>query len=89
VELEVDPDFCPGTSCQERLSSWLALFQPGDTLLALALVIGIIVVDDAIVDVENITRHTGNLPAAISATSEIGLIYSRNVDNRGGFSLWL
>ena len=46
------------------------------TLLALALVIGIIV-DDAIVDVENITRHIedGETPrqAAISATSEIGL----------------
>lgn len=46
------------------------------TLLALALVIGIIV-DDAIVDVENITRHIedGEPPrhAAISATSEIGL----------------
>ena len=46
------------------------------TLLALALTIGIIV-DDAIVDVENITRHLedGEPPrqAAISATSEIGL----------------
>ncbi len=46
------------------------------TLLALALVIGIIV-DDAIVDVENITRHLeeGEPPreAAIHATNEIGL----------------
>ncbi len=46
------------------------------TLLALALVIGS-VVDDAIVDVENISRHmdTGETPrqAALSATSEVGL----------------
>ena len=46
------------------------------TLLALALVIGIII-DDAIVDVENISRHIdgGESPkqAAHSATSEIGL----------------
>jgi multidrug efflux pump subunit AcrB len=46
------------------------------TLLALALVIGIIV-DDAIVDVENIQRHIdrGDPPhvAAIAATDEIGL----------------
>lgn len=46
------------------------------TLLALALVIGIIV-DDAIVDVENISRHleAGEPPkqAAIAATNEIGL----------------
>jgi multidrug efflux pump subunit AcrB len=46
------------------------------TLLALALVIGIIV-DDAIVDVENIARHVdlGESPrrAAIEATDEIGL----------------
>ena len=46
------------------------------TLLALALVIGIII-DDAIVDVENISRHIdqGQSPkqAAHSATSEIGL----------------
>ncbi len=46
------------------------------TLLALALVIGIIV-DDAIVDVENIVRHieNGESPrhAAISATNEIGM----------------
>ncbi len=46
------------------------------TLLALALVIGIIV-DDAIVDVENIARHIeeGEPPAeaAVSATDEIGL----------------
>lgn len=46
------------------------------TLLALALVVGIIV-DDAIVDVENIQRHIdrGDPPAvaAISATDEIGL----------------
>lgn len=46
------------------------------TLLALAMVIGSIV-DDAIVDVENISRHleNGESPrqAAISATNEIGL----------------
>ncbi|MGA7933215.1 MAG: efflux RND transporter permease subunit [Kovacikia sp.] len=46
------------------------------TLLALALVIGIIV-DDAIVDVENISRHLeeGSPPkqAALEATNEIGL----------------
>ena len=46
------------------------------TLLALALVVGIIV-DDAIVDVENISRHIdrGESPyqAAVNATSEIGL----------------
>ncbi len=46
------------------------------TLLALALVIGIIV-DDAIVDVENIVRHLeqGKHPrqAALAATNEIGL----------------
>jgi multidrug efflux pump subunit AcrB len=46
------------------------------TLLALALVVGIIV-DDAIVDVENIARHIemGKSPriAAIEATDEIGL----------------
>lgn len=46
------------------------------TLLALALVIGIII-DDAIVDVENIARHLeeGEPPfeAAVSATNEIGL----------------
>jgi multidrug efflux pump subunit AcrB len=46
------------------------------TLLALALVVGIIV-DDAIVDVENIARHleTGETArqAAITATNEIGL----------------
>ncbi|HEY9907222.1 MAG TPA: efflux RND transporter permease subunit [Thermosynechococcaceae cyanobacterium] len=49
------------------------------TLLALALVIGIIV-DDAIVDVENISRHleAGEPPkqAAIAATDEIGLTVS-------------
>ena len=49
------------------------------TLLALALVIGIIV-DDAIVEVENITRHieAGETPrqAAILATREIGLTVS-------------
>lgn len=49
------------------------------TLLALALVIGIIV-DDAIVDVENISRHIENgeppRQAAISATNEIGLTVS-------------
>ncbi|HAC64530.1 MAG TPA: cation transporter, partial [Cyanothece sp. UBA12306] len=46
------------------------------TLLALALVIGIIV-DDAIVDVENIARHINNgespKQAAIKGTDEIGL----------------
>ncbi len=46
------------------------------TLLALALIVGIIV-DDAIVDVENIARHleAGESPrqAAIAATGEIGL----------------
>jgi multidrug efflux pump subunit AcrB len=46
------------------------------TLLALALVIGIII-DDAIVDVENIMRHVenGKQPrhAALAATNEIGL----------------
>lgn len=46
------------------------------TLLALALVIGSII-DDAIVDVENITRHieNGETPrnAALNATKEIGL----------------
>ena len=49
------------------------------TLLALALVIGIIV-DDAIVEVENITRHleSGNSPreAAEMATKEIGFTVS-------------
>ena len=49
------------------------------TLLALALVIGIIV-DDAIVDVENITRHIdqGESPreAAIASTNEIGVTVS-------------
>ncbi|MGH2416451.1 MAG: efflux RND transporter permease subunit, partial [Microcystaceae cyanobacterium] len=49
------------------------------TLLALALVIGI-VVDDAIVDVENISRHIdqGETPkqAAIRGTNEIGLAVS-------------
>ena len=46
------------------------------TLLALALVIGIII-DDAIVDVENIIRHIENgeppKKAALAATNEIGL----------------
>ena len=46
------------------------------TLLALALVIGIII-DDAIVDVENIIRHIENgeppKQAALAATNEIGL----------------
>lgn len=46
------------------------------TLLAIALVVGIIV-DDAIVDVENISRHLdlGESPreAALSATDEVGL----------------
>ncbi|HEY9296138.1 MAG TPA: efflux RND transporter permease subunit, partial [Phormidium sp.] len=46
------------------------------TLLALALVIGSII-DDAIVDVENITRHVENdespRTAALNATKEIGL----------------
>ncbi|MDY6781694.1 MAG: efflux RND transporter permease subunit, partial [Cyanobacteriota bacterium] len=49
------------------------------TLLALALTIGIIV-DDAIVDVENITRHIegGDTPkqAAIKGTDELGLTVS-------------
>lgn len=49
------------------------------TLLALVLVIGIIV-DDAIVDVENIIRHIENgeppRKAAIAATDEIGLTVS-------------
>ncbi|MBD2578082.1 efflux RND transporter permease subunit [Oscillatoria sp. FACHB-1406] len=49
------------------------------TLLALALVIGIIV-DDAIVDVENISRHieAGDAPkqAALKGTDEIGLAVS-------------
>ncbi|MDJ1183519.1 efflux RND transporter permease subunit [Roseofilum casamattae] len=49
------------------------------TLLALALVIGIIV-DDAIVEVENIARHLelgkSPLKAAIAATNEIGLTVS-------------
>ena len=49
------------------------------TLLALALVIGIIV-DDAIVEIENITRHIdlGASPrqAALAATQEIGLTVS-------------
>jgi multidrug efflux pump subunit AcrB len=49
------------------------------TLLALALVIGIIV-DDAIVEVENIIRHVelgkSPLKAAIAATNEIGLTVS-------------
>ena len=49
------------------------------TLLAIALVIGIIV-DDAIVEIENIARHieAGETPrqAAILATSEIGLTVS-------------
>jgi len=46
------------------------------TLLALALVIGIII-DDAIVDIENIARHLPSAPdartAALRATDEIGL----------------
>jgi multidrug efflux pump subunit AcrB len=49
------------------------------TLLALALVVGIII-DDAIVEVENITRHieAGQTPlqAALTATREIGLTVS-------------
>ncbi|NET65091.1 MAG: efflux RND transporter permease subunit [Moorea sp. SIO1G6] len=49
------------------------------TLLALALVIGIII-DDAIVEVENISRHleAGKSPrqAALAATNEIGLTVS-------------
>ncbi|MFL5507647.1 MAG: efflux RND transporter permease subunit [Gemmatimonadales bacterium] len=56
---------------------WLARFNLETiTMLALALVIGIIV-DDAIVDVENIARHIdhGASPqvAALEATDEIGL----------------
>jgi multidrug efflux pump subunit AcrB len=56
--------------------AWAGFALETITLLALALVIGIIV-DDAIVDVENIARHLedGEPPeqAAISATNEIGL----------------
>ena len=80
MELESNVDFCLSHShfvarhlychgvCGFRLETI--------TLLALALVIGIIV-DDAIVDVENIARHieAGEPPkqAAIQATNEIGL----------------
>jgi multidrug efflux pump subunit AcrB len=56
--------------------AWAGFALETITLLALALVIGIIV-DDAIVDVENIARHLeeGEPPeqAAIAATNEIGL----------------
>lgn len=56
--------------------AWFGFNLETITLLALALVIGSIV-DDAIVDVENISRHleTGESPrqAAILATNEIGL----------------
>ncbi|MBC7879782.1 MAG: efflux RND transporter permease subunit [Anaerolineae bacterium] len=56
--------------------AWAGFKLETITLLALALVIGIIV-DDAIVDVENIARHLedGEPPeqAAIHATNEIGL----------------
>ena len=56
---------------------WLARFNLETiTMLALALVIGIIV-DDAIVDVENIARHIDRCAsppvAALEATDEIGL----------------
>ncbi len=56
--------------------AWFGFNLETITLLALALVIGIII-DDAIVDVENIIRHVehGEKPrqAALAATDEIGL----------------
>ena len=59
--------------------AWFGFNLETITLLALALVIGIIV-DDAIVDVENITRHIdqGESPreAAIASTNEIGVTVS-------------
>ncbi len=59
------------------IAMWLFHFNLETiTLLALALVIGV-VVDDAIVDVENIARHIDRgaspLRAAVEATDEIGL----------------
>lgn len=57
--------------------SWLGLSLNGITLLALSLVVGMLV-DDAIVEIENIVRHMrrdGRSPysAAIEAADEIGL----------------
>ncbi|HEY9721551.1 MAG TPA: efflux RND transporter permease subunit [Oscillatoriaceae cyanobacterium] len=56
--------------------NWLGYTLNGITLLGLTLVVGILV-DDAIVDLENIHRHIdmGKAPyeAAIEATNEIGL----------------
>ena len=56
---------------------WLGLSMNGITLLAISLVVGILV-DDAIVEVENIVRHMRNsgksaFEAAIEAADEIGL----------------
>jgi len=63
VELEVDPDFCLAIP-RLLLRTFIVMASFGfnlETPLALALVIGIIV-DDAIVDVENITRHIDGEP---------------------------
>lgn len=55
---------------------WLGFTINGITLLALALVVGILV-DDAIVEIENIVRHIRMgkrpFPAALEAADEIGL----------------